>query len=225
MRASIGSVLAQATMVCEDGHNDNINKEEHHAVDKSDCEIRKNGDEELSVLKSPEVGGDNQTLERSHTCTGGDDISEDAEELDLDDYVRDPDYFPEKRDKSYESSDELEKFPTYINEASVDHEEVVQDQPTVKRRKRRSEHEWNRQKQMVARMAGRSYKGWKKNEEGKWLLTEARKERVLKPPGCSKQCRNSKIKCCDQISENLYSISSGRSMIGMRRNCMSLPQF
>lgn len=124
------------------------------------------------------------------------------EDLDLDDSVADPDYDPIKdKDKDTESTDTEEPIRDKMQDIPIDHEEIVNTEQHVKRRKRKSLHEWDRNKQKVARMEGKKYKGMKRNAEGKWRMTEDRGKRELKDRGCSKQCNISKVKYCKNISE------------------------
>lgn len=118
-----------------------------------------------------------------------------------------------------------ESFPIAISQIGIDHEDTLQEGSSVKRRKRRSTEQGDRQNQMTAKMEGIAYKGWRKmSEEGHWKFTEMRPERILKPRGCLTQCQSSQEKCCNQICEldrnKRQSASSKNSIIEINRKCM-----
>lgn len=125
------------------------------------------------------------------TAVGTDDESFD-ENFDLDDSLQDPDYAPLQDDT--ESTDDEVPMQQQLQDG-------VENENTIRRRKRKATREWDRSKQKTARMQGKEYKGLKRDNEGRWKLNSTKTERKMKARGCSKQCEHSKIKCCGQLSE------------------------
>jgi len=117
-------------------------------------------------------------------------------EEDFDDDVNDPTYEPDTDTNSDEHNTDQDRL-VQDTSIQIDHEEtVVSENVQRKRRKKGS----SRLKHKMLRMKGKAYSGMKKTDDG-WKLCVERNERVLCPRNCSKRCEKSKVRHCNDFTE------------------------